>query len=212
MSHARILTAVVAFSLAHSALGAEPHGAGVAETLRELGRASAAVTTMRAHFVQEKRITIVRDVLRSSGTFVLDKRGRIAWDVAEPDRIRIVITRAGIFAGGKRVTGGPDAAGGEAAGKFSPLPLLEGLNGIFAGLSPQTAKDFEVTILDRDRLRLVPRSRELGRWVGAIELRLGSEARIPVEVRIEEPGGDVTDIRFSAVALNPPLDDSAFAP
>jgi outer membrane lipoprotein-sorting protein len=206
------VTALAVLALAQSALGAETRAASVAETLRELGRASGAVTTMRAHFVQEKRITIVRDVLRSSGTFFLDKRGRIAWDVAEPDRLRIVITRAGIFAGGKRVTGGPDAAAGEAAGKFSPLPLLEGLNGIFAGLSPQTAKDFEVTMLDRDRLRLVPRSRELCRWVGAIELRLGGQARIPVEVRIEEPGGDVTDIRFSDVAVNPALDDSAFAP
>jgi outer membrane lipoprotein-sorting protein len=185
-------------------------GGSVEETLRELGRESAGVTTLRAHFVQEKKIAIVRDVLRSSGTFFLDKRGRIAWDVAEPDRLRIVITRAGIYAGGKRVIGGGENA--ETPASFSPLPLLQGLNGIFAGLSADTAKDFEVTVVDRDRLRLRPRSAELGRWVGAIELRLGGETRIPVDVKLEEPGGDVTEIHFSAVVVNPKLDDSAFTP
>jgi len=186
----------------------------VVERLRELGRASAAVTTLRAHFVQEKHVTIVRDVLRSSGTFLLDKRGRIAWEVAEPDAVRVVIREDGVFAAGKRV--GADAQGrsGESAtnAKLSPLPMLEGLNGIFAGVSEETARDFEVTFRDRDRLRLVPRARSLSAWLSAIEITLGGEAQTPQRVRLEEPGGDVTEITFSDVTVNPSLDDAAFAP
>src|SRR5712691_3418923 len=70
--------------------------ASVLAKLRELGREAATVHTLRARFVQEKHVSIVRDVLRSSGTFALDKRGRIAWDVAEPDRVRIVIRKDGV--------------------------------------------------------------------------------------------------------------------
>jgi len=207
----RAAVAFVVFALAFSAV-AGSSGGNVDETLRELGRASAGVKTLRAHFVQEKRLAIVRDVLRSAGTFVLDKAGRIAWDVTEPERVRVVITRAGIYAGGKRVIGGPESTSSAAPAAFSPLPLLQGLNGVFAGLSAETAKDFEVTLVDRDRLRLRPRSTEVARWVDAIELRLGGEKRIPVDVRLEEPGGDVTDIHFSDVVVNPALEDSAFAP
>jgi outer membrane lipoprotein-sorting protein len=186
----------------------------VVARLRELGRASATVSTLRAHFVQEKHVTIVRDVLRSSGTFWLDKRGRIAWQVAEPDSMRVVIRRDGVFVAGKRVGADSAERGGESAtnAKLSPLPMLEGLNGIFAGVSEETARDFEVTFRDRDRLHLVPRSRSLSAWLSAIEITLGGEAQTPQIVRLEEPGGDVTEITFSDVTVNPPLDDAAFAP
>src|SRR5207249_8150736 len=85
------LGAVVLIGLWIKAAGADGTDANVLATLRELGRDAATVRTLRARFVQEKHVSIVRDVLRSSGTFVLDKRGRIAWDVTEPDAVRIVI-------------------------------------------------------------------------------------------------------------------------
>ena len=207
-AHRSLVALVVSLASAVAAIArgqtAEPQ---VLEKLRALGRASAGVTTMRAHFDQEKHLSIVKDVLRSSGTFLLDKRGRVAWDVTEPDPIRILITPDGVFAGGKRVAGG---AGSPAT--LSPPPTLEGLNGIFAGVSEETAKDFEVTFLASDRLRLTPRSPRLAEWVSHIEIRLGGEARIPTDVRLEEPGGDVTEIAFRDVVVNPPLDDAAFAP
>jgi len=186
----------------------------VVARLRELGRASATVSTLRAHFVQEKHVTIVREVLRSSGTSWLDKRGRIAWQIAEPEVMRVVIRKDGMFVAGKRVGAESAGGGGESAmnGKVSPLPMLEGLNGIFAGVSEETARDFDVTFRDGDRLRLVPRSRSLSPWLSAIEITLGGEAQTPRHVRLEEPGGDVTEITFSDVTVNPPLDDAAFVP
>jgi outer membrane lipoprotein-sorting protein len=172
------------------------------------------VSTLQAHFAQEKHVTIVRDVLRSSGTFWLDKRGRIAWQVTEPDAVRVVIRKDGMFVAGKRVGAESAGQGAESAtnSTLSPLPMLEGLNGIFAGVSEETARDFEVTFRDRDRLRLVPRSRALSVWLSAIEITLGGEAQTPRHVRLEEPGGDVTEITFSDVTVNPRLDDAAFAP
>jgi len=178
-----------------------------AETmLRDLGKASDSVRTLRAEFVQEKHVAIVRDVLRSSGTFLLDKSGRIAWVVRDPEPLRLVIRKDGVFAGGK-----PIAPQGAAAGA-SPLPMIEGMSGVFAGLSPKTAEAFDVTSLAPDRLRLVPRSPELARWVSAIEITVDAKTKTPARVRLEEPGGDLTDIVFRDVAVNPPLDDAAFAP
>ena len=203
----RLAALVLCLATAPALAGGPSADPRVLEHLRELGRASAGVTTLRAHFEQEKRLSIVRDVLHSSGTFLLDKRGRVVWDVTEPDPVRILITRDGVYAGGKRVAGSA-----EGAAALSPLPMLEGLGGIFAGVSEATAKDFEVTFLAADRLRLVPRSPRLAEWVSRIEITIGGEAQIPVVVRLEEPGGDVTEIAFRDVAVNPPLDAGAFAP
>jgi len=174
--------------------------------LEELGRASADVHTLRAEFVQEKHIAIVRDVLRSSGTFFLDKSGRIAWVVRDPEPLRVVIRKDGIFAGGKAVSPEGAAAGG------SVLPMIEGMSGIFAGLSPKTSEAFDVALVAPEHLRLKPRSPELARWVAAIDITLDAKRKTPSNVHLEEPGGDVTDITFHDVVVNPPLDDAAFAP
>ena len=195
---ALLLSASVA---AHAATDAKAEA-----MLRDLGTASDAVRTLRAEFVQEKHVAIVRDVLRSSGTFFLDKSGRIAWIVRDPEPLRVVIRKDGVFAGGK-----PIAPEGAAAG-VSPLPMIEGMSDVFAGLSPKTAKAFDVTSLGPDHLRLVPRSPELARWVSAIDITLDAKTKTPGRVRLEEPGGDVTDIVFRDVVVNPALDDAAFAP
>ncbi len=188
---------------------AQPADPKLGPMLRQLGRESARVTTLRAHFVQEKHVAIVRDVLRSSGTFLLDKRGRIAWEVREPEPARIVIRRDGVFAGGKRVGGeGADRAGAS----FSPLPLLEALNQIFAGVSEETERDFAVERLGDDRLRLKPRSAALASWLAAMEITVDAKTRTPARILLQEPGGDTTEITLSDIVVNPELDDAAFAP
>lgn len=188
---------------------AEPADPRLGPMLRELGRESARVKTLRAHFVQEKHVAIVREVLRSSGTLLLDKRGRIAWEVREPEPARIVVREDGVFADGRRVGG----AGAERAGpSVSPLPLLESLNRIFAGISEETERDFEVERLGDDRLRLKPRSAALAVWLASMEITLDAKTRTPARLRLEEPGGDRTEITLSDLSVNPALDDAAFAP
>lgn len=211
---ARLLALVAGAIFVPIVCSAATKGPDAVQRLRELGRASASVTTLRAHFEQEKHVTIVRDVLRSSGTFWLDKRGRIAWQVAEPDPVRVVIRTDGVFVAGKRVWAQSPGRSGESvpSAMVSPLPMLGSLNGIFAGVSEETARDFDVTFRDPERLRLVPRTRSLSGWLSAVEITLGGEAQTPQLVRLEEPGGDVTEITFSDVIVNPPLDDAAFAP
>ncbi len=177
----------------------------VEDYLRDVGRIQAQVKTLRARFVQEKRLSIVRDVLRSSGVFLLDRGGRVAWDVSEPERMRIVLSPDGVFADGRRVS--PAGAPGG-----SPLPFLQRFTSLFAGLSETLSEDFEIALVEGDRLRLKPRAAALSSWVQAIELTLDPARKVPVHVRLEEPGGDVTDIDFSDLVVNPKLGDGAFLP
>lgn len=197
------LLAAARFALAGES-GGDP---ALASMLRDLGAKSAAVKTLRARFEQTKHLAIVRDELRSSGTLLLDKGGRILWDVREPEPARILISKQGVFANGKAVAGGDGAPAG-----FSPLPMLESLNGIFAGISPQTERSFTITRLGADRLRLVPRAPAVRSWLDAIEIGLDAAHGTPERVRLLEPGGDTTDVVLRDVVVNPELPDSAFAP
>jgi outer membrane lipoprotein-sorting protein len=206
----RIRTTAGALALWLAGVGGASADARLDARLRELGKANAAVRTLRAQFVQQRHVAIVRDVLRSAGTFLLDKRGRVAWIVTEPEPVRVVIRKDGVFADGKRVGGAPDS--GETPAGFSPLPLLQGLNEVFAGISEQTTRDFSVRLLADDRLELKPRSPALASWLSAMEVTLDAKTSTPSRVRLEEPGGDSTEITFRDVTVNPALDDAAFAP
>lgn len=210
----RSRTPAVAALLVLLLAGAQTSGAAdstVAAMLRELDRAGARVATLRARFVQEKHLAIVRDVLRSSGTFLLNKKIGVVWNVVEPERARVVVRKDGVFVDGHRVQEALPEDAIEDAG-ISPVAMLESLNGIFAGLSERTARDFEVIRLGDDRLRLKPRAAVLAAWLSALEVTLDPKTRTPVEVRIEEPGGDWTEITFTDLVLNPPLGAAAFAP
>jgi outer membrane lipoprotein-sorting protein len=201
-------SALAVLILVRASLAGEPaKDPALAAMLRDLGAKSAKVKTVRAHFEQTKRIAIVRDELRSAGTFLLDKGGRIVWDVREPEAARIVIRKDGVFANGKQVVGGEGAPAG-----FSPLPMLESLNGIFAGLSEETTQTFEVTRLAKDRLRLIPLAGAVRTWLESIEIELDAAHGTPTRIRLLEPGGDTTEVVLTEVALNPALPDSAFAP
>jgi hypothetical protein len=114
-----------------------------------------------------------------------------------------------VFADGKRLDGRAPG-GGEAA--VSPVPMLASLNGVFGGLSEQTTRDFAVSRIGREQLRLTPRSAALAHWLSALEVTLDPKTRTPAEIRIEEPGGDWTEITFSDLVVNPILGASAFAP
>lgn len=194
--------------LASGAAAGEPEiDPALRAMLRDLAAKSAPVKTIRARFAQTKRIAIVKDELRSSGMFLLDKQGAIVWDVREPEAARIVISKTGIYANGKSVVGGDGAPAG-----FSPLPMLESMNDIFAGVSENTTRSFEVTRLAADRLRLVPRSSAVKGWLEAMEIEIDPKRGTPTRIRLLEPGGDTTEVTLSAVELNPTLPQGAFAP
>lgn len=166
---------------------------------------AAEVSSVRARFVQEKRSVIVRDVLRSSGEFLLDRNRGIVWAVEEPERLRIVMAPGGVWAGGRRVDEGLPA-------DVSLLPMLETFGHLFSGGAKALEPDFVVTEKSPSELRLVPREERLRAWLDAIELRLDGERRLPIWVRIEEAGGDRSEIRFENLETNPELGEEAFRP
>jgi outer membrane lipoprotein-sorting protein len=193
--------AAIAFALAATAAAASTAG----DYLREVARAQKPVSALRARFVQEKSLAIVRDRLRSSGTFVLARDRGMVWQVESPERLRIVITRDGVFAGGKRVDDRAPAG-------FSPAPVLEKFVDFFTGMSEAIEREFRVEKLGPDRLRLEPRGSDFAGWLRALEIRFDAERKLPLQVRLEEPEGDVTEVRFEDLEVNPRIDPSAFAP
>jgi|SRR5688572_15902798 len=184
------------------AAGADAPAAAILDRARA---AQGTFATLRARFEQERTISLVDQVVRSSGEFLLDRKGRVVWTVEEPERLRVVLGASGIFVGGKRIDGQVPAGVG-------PLAVARGFADFFAGTAAELERDFSLSVVGEDRVRLVPRRPELGRWLAAIEIAFAGERRLPFEILLEEIEGDRTRIHFAAVELDPKLEARAFEP
>lgn len=201
---AAILALLLAIGGSIAALAAEPAGRAAA-ILDEARAAQGDYRTFRARFEQERQISLFEGTLRSSGVFLLDRSGSVAWIVEQPEPLRVVLSREGIFADGRRVD--RDAPAG-----VGPLRVARGFVDFFASSSAELSRDFEISAAAGDRVRLVPRREELRRWLAAVELELAGERRLPSAIVLEEAEGDRTTIRFREVEIDPALDADAFAP
>ena len=180
-----------------------PASGDVAGFLAEVGEAQRGVAVFRARFEPEKRLEIVRDVLRSSGTILVSRERGIVWSVEEPERARMAVLPDGIFVDGRRL--------GEMPGAGGSLPLGR-LSALFGGLSPALLEDFEVERLGDDRLHLRPRGGPLSEVVRELTLTLAGEHRLPSQITLDETAGGTTEIRLDHFDLDPAIPEGAFAP
>lgn len=164
---------------------------------------------LRGEFTQHKQLAGFRNPLRSSGSFVLARERGIVWRTLAPFPSTTVVTADRILSrlpdGSSRVE--LDAREQPALGAVNAL-----LFALFAGDVAVLSERFDTTPATPDDTRwtlgLVPKPGSLRDIFVRIELEGDAYVR---NVRIEERGGDVTEIIFAALVDTPaaPTDDEA---
>lgn len=160
----------------------------------------APVTVLRGEFSQEKRVKGFRNPLRSSGAFLLSRDKGVVWSTRAPFASTLVLTSAQLSvrqADGSRqaLAGGT----GRAAALANSLMLA-----LVAGDVATLSNRFKLTETLRPdgtwTLQLVPREAAMRKAITRIEL---SGATQVTAVRIEEAGGDRTDLVFTGLRNEP---------
>jgi outer membrane lipoprotein carrier protein len=157
------------------------------------------VRTFTAQFEQIQYDEDGGELARRSGRFALARPGRFSWHYEQPYEQRMVCD-------GERIWNyEPDLAQVtvRAAGDIlrdTPVALLaEGAN---------LAERFEVEAIDGDSgLRLQPRTADAD--FRQIELWL-TPSGTPLRMRLHDPLGGISEIRFSEPARNPEIDGAVF--
>lgn len=168
-------------------------GTALAEHIRQ--RLSDA-PVQRGEFEQRKTVKGFRHPLVSRGDYLFARDRGVVWRTREPFASTLVLTRDRLVSRAEdgRESGGMDTR---------QTPALRAVNGLlFALLSADLAALAERFTLDGEaaadgpwRLRLSPRDPALAAWVQRIEMAGDRQVQT---VRWLEPGGEQTDLRFSA--------------
>jgi outer membrane lipoprotein-sorting protein len=194
-----------ALGLAATLLFVPSARADLAASLAKVRQAEAGVTTIRAAFVQEKRIALFAEPLVSTGTLAVVKPDRFLWTIDAPDRSAFVLegTRARtVLPGGKSQT--VDVS------RFRQVSdVMREMSDLFLG---RVAEGKMFRIEDRTKgsgpiaLTLVPTDDRIKKYFTRIEVGFAPDARSVETIRFAETSGDATTLRFSRVVLNEPID------
>jgi outer membrane lipoprotein-sorting protein len=163
--------------------------------------------TLRAAFVQRKRLEVFEEEVESRGTLALAVPGRLRWEVSSPVRtilvvdgdraLRARISRKGVRTASRfRLEDDPVAAG-------TVRQILLWMRGDLEA----ARREYDLELLEEapPRIRAVPRSPELAKAVSAVEILFAEDRRSVREVALEEAAKSRTVIVFSDVERDPDL-------
>lgn len=172
--------------------------------LSRLEKVASAVKTLSGDFVQEKHLSVFREVMVSKGRFFFQKPDRLRWELLTPVKSGFVITGAK----GKRwneLTGRSEAFSAE---KDPVMKIVAEQLFAWAGANfALVEKQYRVTVLEEKpvSLRLEPASPEMANYLEYLKIDFSPDDRHVQRVEVHEKGGDFTRIQFAHSVVNGPL-------
>lgn len=168
------------------ALSAEP------DTLARIGARMEQPPVVRAEFVQSKQMSALKRPLITSGRLVFSRRHGVLWQIEQPYRMSYVLGEERIIEiaadGTRRERGLRDVPGLAQVGRVFRA-MLGANTGVLREL-------FEVSVWgdpDKWDIELKPRQVQLTQFLSGLQL---SGGRFVENIRLSEPSGDTTQIRF----------------
>lgn len=168
------------------ALSADP------DTLARIGARMEQPPVVRAEFVQSKQMSALKRPLITSGRLVFSRRHGVLWQIEQPYRMSYVLGEERIIEiaadGTRRERGLRDVPGLAQVGRVFRA-MLGANTGVLREL-------FEVSVRgdpDKWDIELKPRQVQLTQFLSGLQL---SGGRFVENIRLSEPSGDTTQIRF----------------
>jgi outer membrane lipoprotein-sorting protein len=163
--------------------------------LARTAKAMGAVRSFRASFLQEKKLKVFQDTVKSEGRIVFERPDRVRWELTKPFRSLLVVNGAEVakfrWTGGKREALKLGRA--EDAVRITMERMRDWFKGEF------NSKDYEIDVATSPEVRIVlrPRGKALKKTLLALEFFPNKKLDAMLRVVIREKSGDVTTMRFT---------------
>ena len=175
--------------------------------LAEIGKARKGVRTMKAGFVQERKLTLLATTVKSSGELAYVDPDRLRWELYAPDDVIYFIGPEGLSYRTRSSKATVPQAGANVSKALADLRALLGgdlalLKDRYILSGSRGAADVEITGIARDKAANVR----------GFTLALDKTLIVPLRARLLEGKSDTIDITFSNAQLNIPIDPATMRP
>jgi outer membrane lipoprotein-sorting protein len=168
------------------------------EMIESIVQASSDIISMKCDIAQTRRVPLMDEPQKSSGTMIYFKPSRFCLNYTEPFEWKLKVD------GDNIMTGSDDGAMNGDAGR-----LYKGLSGMILGcMSGDMLKDkrtFKVTVTDVGgewKALLIPVRRDMKKMFNQIELGFDPKTRLLRRLQMDDAGGGSTEILITNVKLN----------
>lgn len=166
------------------------------EMIESIVKASSDITSMKCDIAQTRRVPLMDEPQKSSGTMIYIKPSRFSLDYTEPFEWKLKVD-------GDNVIMGTESAEGEAGRLFKGISSM--ILGCMSGEMLKDKRTFRVTVTDEGgewKALLIPVRRDMKKMFGQIELGFDPATRLLRRLLMEDAGGGSTEIVISNVKLN----------
>jgi len=182
----------------------------LAELLRRIGAARAAMRSLRCPFRQSRTISVLATAVESRGTMTLVRPDRLRWDLLPPDNVTFWVGPEGLAYRSAHGHGAmqPSTRSDLMAGLQDLRTLLGGdLASLRARWTLRALRD-DSTGAEVEALARPPAT------AGLREIRFGLAPDLlrPRRASLVQGAGDATDIEFGEATLDAPVDDAFMRP
>ena len=190
------------------AAAADPVDAYLAGMKASLGQ----LKTLQAGFSQERHLAVFEDTLKSQGQLAFSTPDKLRWELQQPYHSVLLLNGSGVAkwdveAGQARRA----KLGGKEALQAALGQILAMLRGDFNSL--KTGFDIKLSLGKAgglDKLALKPKGQALAKYLSGLEFSIDPKRKRVVRLKLLEPGGDDTDVRFSHEKEDAALDAKLF--
>ena len=166
------------------------------EMIESIVKASSDISSMKCDIAQTRRIPLMDEPQKSSGTMIYIKPSRFSLNYTEPFEWKLKVD-------GDNVMMGTDSADGEAGRLFRGISSM--ILGCMSGEMLKDKRTFKVTVTDVGdewRAILIPVRRDMKKMFNQIELGFDPQTRLLKRLLMDDAGGGSTEILISNVRLN----------
>ena len=182
----------------------------VEEVLARLEEKVSAMQTLKADFIQEKKLAVLDRPLVLKGTIFMQKPDLFAWHVTEPLRYSMVIREEII----RQWDEDTDQVEEISLSKNPAFKMaIAQMRGWFSGAYESMLGEYEVTVVEEDPISLefIPRKASFAREaIDSLTVVFESDESYIRQIRIMEKRGDSTLLTFVGTLLDSPIDPSAW--
>ena len=166
------------------------------EMIESIVKASSDISSMKCDIAQTRRVPLMDEPQKSSGTMIYIKPSRFCLDYTEPFAWKLKVD-------GDNIMMGTESADGEAGRLFKGISSM--ILGCMSGEMLKDKRTFRVTVTDEGgewKALLIPVRRDMKKMFGQIELGFDPATRLLRRLLMEDAGGGSTEIVISNVKLN----------
>ncbi len=174
---------------------------------KEYIEAARKISTLKASFIQEKNISMLKDKLISSGEFYFKKDGRVRMEYTKPFQYLFILNKEKVYIRSREKEVQVPAGSSRLFSQISRI-TLGAINGDIL-----TSRDFSREILESDNrylLKLTPLNRDMKLLFKKFHIYIDKKNHLVESLEMIESSGDTTTITFSGTLINIPLSDALF--